>query len=104
VKKRAKKIPVLLTREKGTDAPLINLVAEDYAALLAARRRGKRGRIRFEKHEVTRHRFKHHALYREIGERYCRAPEDRPVLVTKEHAKQLYIFTIDPAHFAELAA
>lgn len=49
-----------------------------------------------------RKKFKHHALFEEIKERYCKSDDDEPLLITKEYGKYTYLVTVDAHFFKEL--
>jgi len=94
---------VLVTRESSDAPALASFKVEDFVALIGALRNGGRpARSRWVEGAVERPRFKHHALHREVGERYCRQPGEVPVLITKEHRKQTYLVTIDAGLFDAL--
>lgn len=103
IRTEGKERRLLVTREGSEGPALASFEAEHFAEMLAAIRGGSRPRaVRWRESLVERPRFKHHALYRQIRSRYCRAPGDVPLLVTKEHRRQTYLVTVEAELFDRL--
>jgi hypothetical protein len=103
IRTEGKERPLLVTREGPVGPALVNFEVEHFAEILAAVRKGVRPRpARWHEHLAERPRFKHHALFREVRDRYCRTPGDVPLLITKEHRKQTYLVTIEAELFDRL--
>jgi hypothetical protein len=49
-----------------------------------------------------RQKFMHHAMFDEIKKKYCKADDDVPVMVTKEHGKYRYLVSVEAEFFAEM--
>ncbi len=95
--------PALVTRETPESPPLISFEVERFVEMIDALRNGKRPKaVRWLEHAADRPHFKHHALHREVRDRYCRQPGDVPVLITKEHKRHTYLVTLDADLFDSL--
>jgi len=95
--------PALVTREGPGAPPLISFEVGRFVEMIDALRNGTRPRrVRWFEQAAERTHFKHHALHREVRDRYCRQPGDVPILITKEHKKHTYLVTLDVDLFDSL--
>lgn len=51
---------------------------------------------------VGRASFNHVSMFDQIVEKYCKTPEDRAIMITKEHGKYRYLANVEAGFFIEM--